>query len=281
MMLPLPPLRNVDIPAGWLLLSNELREVNPQILAANDPDWELLTEDLLQVTQPTTGLTLDLGWFPEASPNGQFRLVVIRGTEWAAPLVEFRTQSVDDVTARLNEILANPPTVEPLPPAGEPSLTDLVVMLDNTPDVQGAKRAASLLAERFPGASVPFLIERLDNKSPQVRWAIVNALQRIADPASGPALLARLLLPETDPDARRLLIRALGTIHHSPASEVLTALLRDPDSQQREAAAFALGALDAKEALDAVVEAYAVERDRHTREQLRITLNRLAFAGGS
>jgi hypothetical protein len=109
----------------------------------------------------------------------------------------------------------------------------------------------------------------LDNPLAPVRWAVANTLRQAGAVSAGPAPLARLDLPETDLDTRRMLIRALGAVHYTPAIPTLTARLCEPDPQQRGAAAWSLAALDAREAIPAVVNAYASERDRHARKRPR------------
>lgn len=45
---------------------------------------ENLTEDLLQV-EYENGILLDVGWYPELSPDGCFRVRVIQDLDWQEP----------------------------------------------------------------------------------------------------------------------------------------------------------------------------------------------------
>lgn len=272
----LPPLHPLRLPASWVARWNELRELDPGALHSEDPDWELLTEDLLHLEHTPTGLVMDVGWYPEASPQGTFKLEVIRGSDWDQPLTTFRTRSLRELSERVEQLALECPDSEPLRIEVEPSVADLAAKLESESDPGESQRLLGMLAEKHPAAAVPILIGSLDDVRPHVRWTAANALRQIGDVSAGPALLNRLLLPETDLDTRRILIRAVGTLRHTPAVPELISALRSSDAQQREAAAWALGALDAREALTAVIDAYATERDEHTKKQLQWTLRRLA-----
>lgn len=273
---PLPPLYPLHIPPEWTVQTHELRAIHPQTLAASDSDWELLGEDLLQVKHKNTDTILDVGWYPEASPTGQFKLVVIHGTNWANPLVEFQTRSLDEIAVCIEENLANPSLVKHLPSVAEPTLADLVAVLEQDSDEHNVVQAIKLLVEQDHKTVVPLLIARLVDSRERVRYALVDALRRIGDPATGAALFERFLLPEPDLDTRRLLIRTLGAVKHSPAIPTLIDWLQNPDPQQRAGAAWSLSALNATEALSAITNAYARERNSPVRDEIRAALYRLA-----
>jgi HEAT repeat protein len=255
---------------------NNLRAIDPESLVAGDPDWELFGADLLLLEQDRTGLALDVGWNPEASPDGQYTVLLIRGTDWSAPLERFRTRSLESLLKRVEEVLANPPVVEPVPTIST-ALDDLAQVLDHDPDERVSKRAAALL-ERHGTAAVPVLIGALNDPRAPVRYAVVDTLRRIGDPVAGAALFARLTLPDPDFNTRRLLLRALGAVRYGPAIPTLITFLQSPDAQQRAAAASALSALRATEARAAVRKAYVTEPDGPARDELRIALNRLAHS---
>ena len=269
-----PSLQPLRIPAGWTVRWNELRTTDPQTLDAGDRDWWRFSEDLLQLEHEHTGLLLDVGWYPEASPGGAYTLLLIRGTDWNSPLARFRTRSLETLAARVEETLANPPVVEPMPTVSM-ELERLATQLEEQSEPRASARAAALL-ERHGTAAVPVLIGRLDDPRPLVRYAVVDALRRIGDPVAGAALFARLTVPEPDLDTRRLLLRALGAVDFKPAVPMLTTYLQNPDAQQRAAAASALSSLRATEALAAVKKAYATERDGPVRDEIRLALRQLA-----
>jgi hypothetical protein len=256
--------------------THELRVIDPQTLAANDSDWELLGEDLLQVKHKNTDTILDVGWYPEASPTGQFKLVVIHKTDWANPLVEFHTGSLDEIAVCIEENLANPSLLEHLPRVAEPTLDDLVAVLEQDADEHNVLEAIRLLFKQDHKTIVQLLITHLADPRSRVRYALVDALRRIGDPATGAALFERFLLPEPDLDTRRLLIRTLGAVKHSPAIPTLIDWLENPDPQQRAAAAWSLSALNATEALSAITNAYARERNGLVRDEIRAALYQLA-----
>jgi hypothetical protein len=82
------------IPGGWFVRQNELRSIEPVRLGEADPHWGLLMEDLLQLKHPSTDLTLDVGWYPDGSPNGEFILMVIIEGDWQRPLLRFATREL-------------------------------------------------------------------------------------------------------------------------------------------------------------------------------------------
>lgn len=59
-----------------------------------------LSEDLLQVVYPK-GLLLDLGWYPEGDPAGQFVLCVIQNGRWDTPLLQAACRSEAALRAEL------------------------------------------------------------------------------------------------------------------------------------------------------------------------------------
>lgn len=272
---PLPPLYPLHIPLQWTLQSHELRTIYPQTLTTSDPDWELLGEDLLQVKHKDIDIILDVGWYPEASPTGQFKLVVIRGTDWTNPLVQLQTRSLDEIVMCIEENLTNPPLVKPSPVV-EPTLADLSTILEHDSNEHNVVKAVRLLVEQDHATVVPLLVTKLADPRPRVRYALVDALRRIGDPTTGAELFERFLLPEPDLNTRRLLLRTLGAVRYSPAIPTLMNWLQNPDVQQRAAAAWSLGILGAIEALPAVTDAYASERNRPARDEIRTALYRLA-----
>jgi hypothetical protein len=273
---PLPPLYPLHISPNWTVQTHELRAIDPQILAANDSDWELFGEDLLQVKHKNTDTILDVGWYPEASPAGQFKLVVIHGKDWANPLVQFRTRSLDEIAVSIEENLANPSLLEHLPRVAEPTLDDLVAVLEQDADEHNVLEAIRLLVKQDHKTVVPLLITHLADPRSRVRYAIVDALRRIGDPASGSALFERFLLPEPDLHTRRLLLRTIGAVKHGPAIPTLIDWLQNPDPQQRAAAAWSLSVLNATEALPAITNTYARERNGSVQDEIRAALYRLA-----
>lgn len=133
-----------------------------------------------------------------------------------------------------------------------------------------------VLGERHERSGVGPIVAYLGDERARVRFAAADALAKIGDPAAGGALLARLLLPEPDVQVNRMLMLALGALRYREAIPELIRRLDHPHPQQRESAAWALGELDAADALAAVTEAYATERNARTASYLKSTLQKLA-----
>ena len=106
----LQPLR---VPAGWLVEHNALFELEPgqevvvEGLPGGDP-WELWVQDLLQLHHPARDLRLDLGWVPEADPDGTFVLELIAGTAWDSPLATHTATHLREIVRHLERLLADP-----------------------------------------------------------------------------------------------------------------------------------------------------------------------------
>jgi hypothetical protein len=62
-----------------------------------------LTSDVLLVELPDD-VFVDVGWYPERDPTGQFRICVFQGT-WDNRLVCERTASPQDVAARVSRLV--------------------------------------------------------------------------------------------------------------------------------------------------------------------------------
>ena len=57
-----------------------------------------LDEDLLQV-EFAGGYLIDLGWYPSFSPEGRFRLYVIKDYDWVMPVHQAECTSLTDLKA--------------------------------------------------------------------------------------------------------------------------------------------------------------------------------------
>jgi hypothetical protein len=64
-----------------------------------------LKEDLAQVAYPD-GVLLDVGWYPEFSADGAFRVSVVRADDWDEPLFVERCQSVAQLKNALRTAVA-------------------------------------------------------------------------------------------------------------------------------------------------------------------------------
>jgi hypothetical protein len=104
--IPLVPLR---VPGSWLIQHNQLREVDPETVAANDPRAELLLEDLLQASRDD--LLIDVGWYPDGNPSGRYRLLVLADLDWHRPLVERETRNLRELVSILEATMHRPPAI--------------------------------------------------------------------------------------------------------------------------------------------------------------------------
>jgi hypothetical protein len=55
-----------------------------------------LSEDLLQVHY-NNGFVLDVGWYGEGIADGCFKVVAVQDGDWDKPLLEYRTQSLEEL----------------------------------------------------------------------------------------------------------------------------------------------------------------------------------------
>jgi hypothetical protein len=117
----------------------------------------------------------------------------------------------------------------------------------------------------------PIVAKLLDSKEPWVRGCAVVSLEEIADPASGPALLA-LWEREKEPETRKDLLRALGPCGggRPEVKKLLLEQLEAPKDPLRVAAAMSLGFF-----LKGDAEIAAALEKRYPKE--KATTNRLAL----
>jgi hypothetical protein len=97
--MPSQRLYKLDIPRGWNTSKDHL---SGRVLASEEPpfglSWEDLNEEMIFVTSSRCFLAIDLGWYPDYLPEGQFRIEVVDlddlAATYARPLREFATRSV-------------------------------------------------------------------------------------------------------------------------------------------------------------------------------------------
>ena len=102
--IPLQPLR---ISRGWTVGYNEFTEIEPysdiKVVGLPDEDvWELFLQDLLQLKHEYHNVTIDLGWVPEAEPEGSYKLTVLKNQDWDNPLYYYKSKNKDDVVDKIN-----------------------------------------------------------------------------------------------------------------------------------------------------------------------------------
>ena len=105
----LQPLR---IPANWTILQHKLMNIEPEKLNKNDDKWlTMFVEDILQIERhlkrkinkkvEQQKLIIDLGWYPDSEPSGNFRLVAILNNNWEFPLLQFTSRSKKEILETL------------------------------------------------------------------------------------------------------------------------------------------------------------------------------------
>ncbi len=55
-----------------------------------------LKEDLVQVSYPG-GVVLDIGWYPDCAPDGEFMVLVVKDADWQSPALCERARTVDQL----------------------------------------------------------------------------------------------------------------------------------------------------------------------------------------
>ena len=136
----------------------------------------------------------------------------------------------------------------------EVSLEALGRVLGEDPDLEVRRMAIWALGEMSSPASIPQLLQAIDDEDTEVRSRVAWALGEIDDPAAVPAL-SRMLAIEKDPEVKRKLVWALGEIEDVAALEGLSEAMSDTDVEVRRMAAWALGELEDPRALTALLKA--------------------------
>ena len=101
------PFQPLQITTGWTVTYNEFKNIEPysNIKVEGLPDddvWELFLQDLLLLEHKFCGITLDLGWTPEANPEGSFELTIIKDGDWDRPLFHYESKNKDDIVEKTN-----------------------------------------------------------------------------------------------------------------------------------------------------------------------------------
>jgi HEAT repeat protein len=126
-----------------------------------------------------------------------------------------------------------------------------------------------VLGFRHETAAIDALIGCVADPSARVRSSAADALAKIGDRRAGPALLARLELPEPEDGVRRMVVAALGAVRYSEAIPHLIPLIASPDPSMRGSAAWSLGNLRARDALPALRDAARLEKEAYPAQRLR------------
>jgi hypothetical protein len=52
-------------------------------------------------------IILDLGWYPEMSPNGNYCIKLIKDNNWTKPLININNKRKDKIVKIIEDILSN------------------------------------------------------------------------------------------------------------------------------------------------------------------------------
>ena len=101
------PFQPLQITTGWLVEYNEFRDIEPysdiEVEGLPDNDvWELFLQNLLFLKHEFYGISLDLGWTPEAEPEGSYKLTVLKNGDWDNPLLYFKSKNKDEIVEKIN-----------------------------------------------------------------------------------------------------------------------------------------------------------------------------------
>lgn len=103
-------LQELRIPTGWTVTWNQLYDIEPgtNIKVEGLPDgdvWELFIQDLLQLKYVNRNFVLDVGWVPEASPEGSYQLTLVANENWNDPIVVYQCRNKDEIVEQINLLL--------------------------------------------------------------------------------------------------------------------------------------------------------------------------------
>jgi hypothetical protein len=104
------PLQSLKIPTGWTVTWNQFYDIEPNsniyLDGLLDGDvWELFLQDLLQLKHFNKNIILDLGWTPEANPEGSYLLQVIADEDWSTPIVVYKSKNKSEVVGKIDDLL--------------------------------------------------------------------------------------------------------------------------------------------------------------------------------
>lgn len=109
----LQPLR---IPPHWTMELNKLEDIDPETLSPEDETWLFaFNEDILYMHSKISRkrdkqadeqkLGIDLGWYPDGEPEGNFVLQAILNDDWNDPLMKYFSRNKDEIVKTLEKWL--------------------------------------------------------------------------------------------------------------------------------------------------------------------------------
>lgn len=100
----LQPLR---IPSGWEIVFNKFLEIDVEDCLVDDENWLDFTEDITYIKRKNKkyDVGIDLGWYPDADPQGEFHVKVILNEKWENPIIEYITRERGKVVETIEDLL--------------------------------------------------------------------------------------------------------------------------------------------------------------------------------
>ena len=105
----LQPLR---IPSGWHVVLNELVAISPGDFGTSPDTQFWFKEDIFQAINRSSNCVLDVGWYPEFNPKGNYRILVVElkaGIEvadsWADPIEQRKIRTLPELVATIEDLL--------------------------------------------------------------------------------------------------------------------------------------------------------------------------------
>ena len=102
-------LQSLKMPGGWEIVINKFLDVDVTEYDADDLIWIDFTQDILYIKRNTTKkeerFGLDLGWYPDNDPEGEFCLNVIKDDDFINPIETFLSRNKDEIVKKIEEYL--------------------------------------------------------------------------------------------------------------------------------------------------------------------------------
>ncbi|MGH1337290.1 MAG: hypothetical protein ACRBFS_14295 [Aureispira sp.] len=110
-----PILMPLQIPQNWAILYNSFYQERPRIVEGEIENNLAYKEEVLSMVQVTyqtgkgyqiqqEGYWLDLGWYPDSDPEGNYKLVLFK-KNWDTILVVFQSKEQATIQAAINQLL--------------------------------------------------------------------------------------------------------------------------------------------------------------------------------
>lgn len=96
-------LQPLAIPSLCRVYINQFLELDPIKLNKNSREWLYFTKDILHVENVEGNITINLGWYPDMDPNGEFYLRVLKNNNWDNPILSIKTRDKNMILEKIEE----------------------------------------------------------------------------------------------------------------------------------------------------------------------------------